>query len=608
MHHEDDQDIQAKISLKTWKKILRIVFSSPKNIALLLMFVTIVALFDVAWPLMNRYAIDTFFIAKEYDTWPYFIAVLLVFSLLFGLSIWGFIRQAGIIEAQTSYGLRKEAFRKLQRLPYAYFDKTPQGWIMARMTSDARKLSLIISWGLLDFIWAGFQMVAILIVLYITFVPLALIITVLLPIMLVIAYFFQKAILKRHRDAKKHNSQLTAQYNEGFQGARTTKSLAIEEDNYKEFEVTARKLKRASVRAAIMSAAFSSVILILAYIGVATTMFQGSQYVLAGTVVTIGVLQMFISYTINFFEPVMVITQIFSDFQNAQASAERIVGLIETDPEIKDRYDVIDKYGDIFNDLEENWEPLKGDIEFKDITFFYNENETILENFNFKAKAGQSVALVGHTGSGKSTIVNLLSRFYEPRKGQLLIDGTDYRERSIHWLHKRLGYVLQTPHLFSTTVMENIRYGRLSATDEEVIAAAKSVGVNDFVDKLEKGYQTFVGEGGNLLSVGQKQLISFARAVLANPRILILDEATSSIDSESELIIQDATEKLLKDRTSFIVAHRLSTIVNADLIVMLDMGKIIEMGTHDELIEQRGKYYNLYKNQFLKERLQGVMQ
>lgn len=606
MHHEDDQDIQKKISLETWKKIIKIVFSSKKNITLLITFVTIVALFDVSWPLMNRYAVDTFFIGNDYSTWPIFIGVIIVFAILFGLSIWGFIRQAGIIEANTSYHLRKEAFRNLQQLPYSYFDKTPHGWIMARMTSDARKLSLIISWGLLDFFWAGFQMIAILVVLYLTFLPLALIITVLLPIMLVIAFYFQKAILKRHREAKKHNSQLTAQYNEGFTGAKTTKSLSIEQDNYDEFEVTARKLKRASVRAAVMSAAFSSVILILAYIGVATTMFEGSKYVL-GIVISIGTLQMFISYTINFFEPVMVITQTFSDFQNAQASAERIVGLIETVPEIKDREDIVETYGDLFNDKEENWEPLIGDVEFKDIKFFYNDNETILENFNFKMKAGQSVALVGHTGSGKTTIINLLSRFYEPREGQVLIDGKDYRERSLHWLHKRLGYVLQTPHLFSTSILENIRYGRLTASDEEVIAAAKSVGVASFVDKLEKGYDTFVGEGGNLLSVGQKQLISFARAVLADPRILILDEATSSIDSESELVIQAATEELLKDRTSFIVAHRLSTIVSADLIVMLEMGKIIEMGSHDELIEKRGKYFNLYKNQFLQERLQGVI-
>ena len=330
-------------------------------------------------------------------------------------------------------------------------------------------------------------------------------------------------------------------------------------------------------------------------------MVQGSIYAL-GSVITLGTLQMFLFYTTNFFEPVMAISRTLSDLQNAQASAERIVGLIETKPELFDKEEVVKKYGDLFDDQKEAWEPLHGDVEFKDVTFFYKDNETILEKFNLKIKRGQSVALVGHTGSGKTTLVNLLSRFYEPKEGEILIDGIDYRERSIHWLHSRLGYVLQTPHLFSTTVMENIRYGRLNATDEEVIYAAKMVGVDDFVQKLDKGYETFVGEGGNLLSVGQKQLISFARAVLADPRILILDEATSSIDSESEEIIQRATDMLLADRTSFVVAHRLSTIVNSDLIVMLEMGKIIEMGTHEELLNLRGAYFELYKNQFFKEK------
>jgi ATP-binding cassette subfamily B protein len=418
--------------------------------------------------------------------------------------------------------------------------------------------------------------------------------------MFVIAYFFRKLILKQHRKARKFNSQLTAQYNEGFLGAKTTKSLSIEDQNYDEFAAVAHQLKSASIKAVISSAIFSSIILVLAYVAVGTTMFQGSIYVLE-VIITVGTLQMFIAYTINFFEPIMAISRILSDFQNAQASAERIVGLIETESDLVDRKDVEDTYGTLFIDKKENWEDLKGDVEFKDLTFYYLENETILENFNLKVKAGQSVALVGHTGSGKTTLINLLSRFYEPKSGQILIDQKDYRERSIHWLHKRLGYVLQSPHLFSTTILENIRYGRLDATDEEVIYAAKMVGVDDFVKHIDKGYDSFVGEGGNLLSVGQKQLISFARAVLADPRILILDEATSSIDSESELVIQKATQKLLKGRTSFIVAHRLSTIVNSDLIIMLEMGKIIEQGTHDELIAQRGKYFDLYKNQFFKE-------
>ena len=599
--HQDEHDIEYKVQLSTWKKIVSIIFKSKRHLKLLILFSGMLALLDAAFPLFNRYAIDTFFVDKDFSTFGYYIAANIALALGFGLCVWGFIHQAGIIEAETSYELRRQAFKNLQKLSYSYFDKTPQGWVMARMTSDARRLSLIISWGLVDFVWAGLSMIIILIVLYVTFFKLALIITIILPIMLFIAYIFRKMILKQHRQARKQNSQLTAQYSEGFLGAKTTKSLSIEDSNYDEFSLTAHKLRRASIRAVISSAVFSSIILVLAYIAVATTMVQGSVYVLE-VIITVGTLQMFLSYTINFFEPVMAISRILSDFQNAQASAERIVGLIETQPEIVDRSDVEEKYGTLFVDKTENWEDLKGDVEFKDVTFYYNDNEVILENFNLTVKAGMSVALVGHTGSGKTTLVNLLSRFYEPKSGSILIDGIDYRERSIHWLHKRLGYVLQSPHLFSTTVMENIRYGRLDATDEEVIYAAEMVGVNRFVDQLEKGYQTHVGEGGNMLSVGQKQLISFARAVLADPRILILDEATSSIDSESEEIIQQATDKLLSDRTSFMVAHRLSTIVNADLIIMLDMGKIIEMGDHETLLHKRGAYFELYRNQFFKEK------
>lgn len=603
MYHEDDQDIQTRVNFKTWRKILKIIAKSGKHIKLLMMYSGIIAVLDTSIPLFNRYAIDVFFIAGDYSTWPWYVLANIILAAGFGLSVWGFIKQAGIIEAEVSYELRRQAFENLQKLSYGYFDKTPHGWIMARMTSDARKLSLIISWGLIDFMWAMLSMIFILTVLFMTFAKLALIISIFLPVMLFIAYVFQKRILKQYREAKKHNSALTAQYNEGFQGAKTTKSLTIEDANYNEFKETAFKLRKSSVRAQLTTAIFTSIILIIAYIAVSLTMVQGSIYVL-GAFITVGTLQMFIAYTINFFEPIMAISRILSDFQNAQASVERIVGLIETKPQIEDTFAVIEKYGTIFDDHKDEWEALKGEVEFKNINFYYNENEPIFTDFNFKVEAGKSVALVGHTGSGKTSFVNLLSRFYEPQKGEILIDGVDYRERSIHWLHKRLGYVLQSPQLFSTSILENIRYGKLDATDEEVINAAKSVGIDKFVDKLENKYDTSVGEGGNLLSVGQKQLISFARAILADPRILILDEATSSIDSETELVIQEATDQLLKDRTSFIVAHRLSTIVNADIIVMLEMGKIIEMGSHDELISKRGKYFNLYKNQFFKEKEQ----
>ena len=601
----DEFDVLKKVKLNTWRNIINIVFKNKKHLIRLTALMIGITLLDITFPQLNRYAIDVFFIEKNLDTLIPFMVVGFLVAGGFGFFVWGFIKEAITIQALTSHELRRQAFENLQKLSFSYFDKTPQGWVMARMTSDANRLSEVISWGLLDLLWSFFSMVFITIVLLLTNVRLGLIIVTVIPIMFLVSQFFRLKILNQERIAKQHNSHVTAQFSEAFLGSKTTKSLVIEPENFADFYQTTGKLKRAGIRSIMFSAMYSSLLLIIAYAAVSVTMIQGSAAVL-DQIITLGTLQLFIAYTINFFEPMIVISRIIADLQNAQASAERIVELIQTKPDIVDTPEVIQTYGDLVTLNKERWEPLKGDVEFKDLTFFYTTDEMIFEQFNLNVKAGTSVALVGHTGSGKTTLINLLSRFYEPVSGQILIDGKDYRERSLQWLHKRLGYVLQSPQLFSTSIKENIRYGRVDATDEEVILAAKNVGLDSFVQTLEKGYDTHVGEGGNLLSIGQKQLISFARAIIADPRLLILDEATSSIDSESELLIQEATKVLLKDRTSFIVAHRLSTIVEADLIVMLDMGKIIEMGDHQTLIDKKGAYYQLYKNQFFKE--QGLIE
>lgn len=601
----DEFDVLKKVKLNTWRNIINIVFKNKKHLIRLTALMIGITLLDIIFPQLNRYAIDVFFVEKNLDTLVPFMMIGFLVAAGFGFFVWGFIKEAIKIQALTSHELRRQAFENLQRLSFSYFDKTPQGWVMARMTSDANRLSEVISWGLLDLLWSFFSMVFITIVLLLTNVRLGLIIVTVIPIMFLVSQFFRLKILNQERIAKQHNSHVTAQFSEAFLGSKTTKSLVIEPENFADFYQTTGKLKRAGIRSIMFSAMYSSLLLIIAYAAVSATMIQGSSAVL-DQIITLGTLQLFIAYTINFFEPMIVISRIIADLQNAQASAERIVELIQTKPDIIDTPEVTQTYGDLISLKKDQWEPLKGDVEFKDLTFFYTTDEMIFEQFNLNVKAGTSVALVGHTGSGKTTLINLLSRFYEPVSGQILIDDKDYRERSLQWLHKRLGYVLQSPQLFSTSIKENIRYGRVDATDEEVILAAKNVGLDSFVQTLEKGYDTHVGEGGNLLSIGQKQLISFARAIIADPRLLILDEATSSIDSESELLIQEATKVLLKDRTSFIVAHRLSTIVEADLIVMLEMGKIIEMGDHQTLINKKGAYYQLYKNQFFKE--QGLIE
>jgi ATP-binding cassette subfamily B protein len=602
---QDEFDGLKKVQLSTWKRVIDIVFQNKSHLVKLGLFMAGITILDIIFPQLNRYAIDVFFIEKNMETLIPFVIVSVFVASGFGLLVWAFIKQAILIEATVSHELRRQAFDNLQRLSFSYFDKTPQGWVMARMTSDASRLSEVISWGLLDMLWALFSMVFITVALLATNIRLGLIIVTIIPIMFLISQFFRKRILTQERLSKKHNSHVTAQFSEAFLGAKTTKSLVIETENFTDFYQSTGNLKRAGIKSIMLSAVYTSLLLVIAYVAVSVTMVTGSIAVL-DQIITVGTLQLIIAYTINFFEPMLVISEKIADLQNAQASAERIVELIETQPEIVDKKEVEETYGTLLHTKKDNWEMIQGQVSFKDLTFYYKEDEIILDHFNLEVKKGQSVALVGHTGSGKTTLINLLSRFYEPKSGSIEIDEKDYRDRSLQWLHQQLGYVLQSPQLFSTSIKENILYGRLDATDEEVIEASKAIGLHPFIMTLEKGYDSEVGEGGNLLSIGQKQLISFARALIANPRILILDEATSSIDSESELIIQEATKTILKDRTSFIVAHRLSTIVEADIIVMLEMGKIIEKGTHEELIAKKGHYYQLYKNQFFSQ--QGLIE
>ncbi|MFA5693215.1 MAG: ABC transporter ATP-binding protein [Acholeplasmataceae bacterium] len=597
----NEQPLIKNIKLSTWKNLFKVVLKNKKQLYLMIVFAVGLALLDTFSMILNQYAVDEFITSGNYDHFNIFIILNIVLAIFFGLAVYGFIYLGGYIESYVSFELREEAFKTLQRLSFSFYDQTPQGDIMASMTSDARRLSEVISWGLVDMVWSALLMIFTLIVLYIYYWKLALIVTVSLPLMFFITLIFRKKVLRKHRLARFYNSEITAKYNESFHGAITSKSLAIEEDNLKEFHHSANLMKKTSIKANSLSALFSSLLLMSSYVIVGLVMYFGSSFTVSNYI-KIGTLFLFIRATMNFFEPVIVLSSFISSLQVAQASAERILMLIETKSEIKDTDKVIKKYGDWFNPKVETFEEIKGDVSFQNIDFYYKEDEIIFKNFNLDVKKGETVALVGHTGSGKTSLVNLLSRFYEPISGNILIDNIDYRKRSISWLHSQLGYVLQTPELFSDTIMENIRYGNINSSDEEVIKASKKVGLHDFIIKLENNYNTKVGEGGSLLSLGQRQLISFARAILANPKILILDEATSSIDSEAENIIKEATKVLLKGRTSFIVAHRLSTIVDSDVIVVLENGKIIEKGNHLELLHKKGYYYELFKNEFMEEK------
>ncbi len=611
MEEFQEQDFTTNINLKTWKKIFHYMKPLKKHVILGIIFVVLIGALDALFPLLTREVLDYIDgviknnLKLNNKVLYYFGIIFLAFTIFQSIFVFYFIRHAGTIEVELSYNLRKAAFEKLQSLSFNYFNNTPVGWIMARLTSDARRLSEIISWGIIDASWGLMMMISVMIVMFYINPKLALITLAVTPIIIVVSIVFRQFMLRLYREVRKINSKITGAFNEGITGAKTSKTLVLEEKNLHEFDNLTTSMRRKSIKAIMISSLFFPVVLVLGFVGTALAIYNGGNYVLQG-IISIGTLQLYISYSTMFFDPILQLARVLSELQQAQASAERLISLLETKAEITDCEEIVAKYGDYLNFKSENWEKIEGKIEFKNVTFQYLDGEQVLTNFNLKVNAGETIALVGETGAGKSTIVNLICRFFEPTEGNILIDGIDYRKRSLGWLHSNLGYVLQSPHLFSGTIRENIRYGKLDATDQEVEEAAKLVDAHDFIISFDKGYDTEVGEGGGRLSTGEKQLISFARAILSNPALFILDEATSSIDTETERKIQKAIEKILVGRTSFIIAHRLSTIVNSDVILVIKDGKIIEKGNHNELLQNKGYYYHLYTNQFVEEQTQAL--
>ena len=596
----EEQEYNKNLDWKLWKKLLQYTLPYKKQMIIIAVFMLGLAGVDVIFPLMTKYAIDHFVVLENTEGLLHFGLIYFGLIVIQSINIYLFIARAGRVEMGLTYDIRKSGFQHLQELSFNYYDKTPVGWLMARMTSDGQRLGETIAWGLVDLVWGFSLMIGICIVMLIMNWKLALLTLIVVPILVVISIYFQKKILKTYRKVRKINSRITGSFNEGISGAKTTKTMVREEENLKEFQQLTGKMYRSSVRAAIFSSLYLPAVLTLGSIGTGLALWKGGEGVIMQTI-TYGTLVAFISYTVQFFEPLRELARIFAELQNAQASAERIFSMIDEKPEIQDSSEITEKYGNILNSKTENWPEIRGNITFENIYFKYKKGETVLENFNLEVNSGETIALVGETGSGKSTIVNLACRFYEPNSGSINIDGTDYRERSLIWLHSNLGYVLQTPHLFSGTIKDNIKFGRLNATDVEIENAARLVNADGFIQKTEKEYDSEVGEGGSLFSTGEKQLISFARAILADPKIFVLDEATSSVDTETEQKIQDAIHTVLEDRTSFIIAHRLSTIRSADRILVIQNGKITEQGNHHELLNLKGYYHKLYTNQFMEE-------
>lgn len=589
----EEKDYSSRFDWEIWKKILRFGKDLHPYMGVLIFIMAGVAVLDGVFPQMTRYAIDVLVPALGTpgieDRIAAFVVKYALLALWQGINVWGLIIIAGIIEVRICHTLRDKAFNRLQELSFSYYDRTPAGWIISRMTSDAQKLGDTIAWGLVDLVWGSSMMVAIVVFMFSMNPLLAGITLSFVPFLLAATFWFQKRILETQRKARKANSILTGTFNEGLQGARTSKTLVLESYNRTEFGTKSSTLRDHAIRTARLSALYMPIVIFLAATGAALALGGGGTFVIKG-IISFGTLVAFVNYAMMFFDPAREVARVLSEFQAAQASAERLVGLVETEPEILDREGALTD-GDV-----------RGSLELDRVSFRYLENGPwIFRDFSLKIPEGQTLAVVGETGCGKSTLVNLLCRFYEPQEGSVLVDGSDYRERTQHWLHRRLGYVLQTPLLFSGTIRDNIRYGRLDASDEEIQAAARDANALGFIERLEKGFDTTVGEGGVLLSVGQKQLISLARALVADPRIMVLDEATSSVDTETEVLIQGAVDRLLAGRTSIVIAHRLSTVRNADRIIVMDSGKVIEDGDHDQLMRLKGSYWKLYTRQILDE-------
>lgn len=584
----EEEEFTTQFSGRTIRRIMRLATAHWRSLVGFMVAILFVSGFDSYFTYLNKRIIDEGIVAGNRGTLLSLVTLYGGLIVVQACLVLTFIFLAGVLGERIRYDLRKRLFNHLQDLSFSYFDRTPVGWIMARVTSDTDRIADLATWGLIDVTWALMNtLTSMAFMLWIDW-RLALIVLTILPMLLVVAVQFRKRILVQFRRARRANSRITGAYNENITGVRVVKALRREEENLREFGVLTGDMYNASYRAAWLSALFLPVVQILSAFAVGGIVWYGGLQAQAGGL-TIGGIQAFISYVTFMMWPIQDIARVYAELQHAIASAERAFSLADADPEVVDRPGAIDPG------------TIRGDIEFDNVDFWYEADKPVLKGFSLGVKRGETIALVGATGGGKSTIVNLLCRFYEPKAGVIRIGGRDYRELSLHAIQSRIGVVLQTPHLFSGTVRENIRYGKLDATEEEIEDAARLAGAHDFIVTLEKGYDQEVGERGDLLSVGQKQLVSLARAVLAQPEILIMDEATSSVDTLTEDLIQRGMDALMQDRTSFVIAHRLSTIKRADRILLIRNGRIEEMGSHAELIQARGHYYRLYTQQFRQE-------
>jgi ATP-binding cassette subfamily B protein len=615
----EEEALPDKLNFGIWGRIGRYALRKWPLLLILLFTMLLTTFYDSSFvPMMNKAAYtaaDNMLTAGGGSIWDISLSVHFIFGFDLNLSfqnyiilfatmilarsfaIFGTFFLTNLIGMEIMTDLRRDTFRRIQELSFSYFDKTSSGWLIARMQNDTSSIGDVLSWGIIQIFWALFDLIFTLITMFFSNWILSLVVLASIPVVMIIVPIFENAILKAHRTARNAYSHFVGWLAESIDGAKTIKTLSIEEEVAQEADEITTDICKKRFHAGKINAFFQPILSIISSIMVAVVIAVGLNLKNQG-VVDLAVIVIFIGFVQSIYDPLQSLSETFSDFMATQAGAEKVMQLLDAKPEIVDTPDVIAKYGDLFHNNYSAFEPLNGVIDFEDVSFHYSNGVEVIHPLNLHIEKGTSLAIVGETGSGKTTTVNLLCRFYQPTGGKILIDGVDYLTRSVGWLRSNIGYVQQEPFVFTGTFKDNIKYGKPDASDEEVIAAAKMVDVHDFIMSQPKGYDTYLDDGGGNLSQGQKQLVSFARAIIRNPAILILDEATSSIDTETEAIVQKAIAVLLKGRTSIVIAHRLSTIVNSDRILVMDHGNVVEDGNHKTLMEKKGAYYNLYMNQF----------
>ncbi len=613
-----DEDKIEKLNLGVWKDAFRYLLPHWPLIILIILCMIGTSFFDSSFTPAVNFALtnsskniaitnNIFDVILNFNILgfkfniTFFATIILYISLIVfrSISIFGTFFLMNYFEMTIMTSLRRDAFKRIQELSYSYYDKTPSGWLIARLQNDAASIGDVMSYSVLRVFWISMNLIFTLVTMFSTDWKLSLIILATTPLIGLLTLFFEKQILKFHRIARNAYSDFVKWLAECINGNKTIKTMGIEENIYKECDDTTEDVFKKRYKAGRVSAPYYPSITLLSTITTSIIIIVFPMLGVKDSVTySLGTFIVFLGFVSSIYNPIGDFSEIISELMATQASVEKIFSLINTKPTLVDSNEVIKKYGDLFHNKTENFEKLEGDIKFDHVSFSYLKGVEVIHDLNIDIKKGASCAIVGETGSGKSTTVNLLCRFYEPTKGKVLIDGVDYKKRSVGWIRSNIGYVQQNPFIFKGTIKDNIKYGKHDATDEEIIDVCKKLDIHNFILTLKNGYNTFLKDGGDELSQGQKQLISFARALIRNPAILILDEATSSIDTETEAIIQRSVNKMLKGRTSIIIAHRLSTIVDCDRILVMKNGKVIEDGNHVSLMNKKGYYYELYMNQF----------